>query len=265
MARLDPHSWADTDQPQAETLTWRARVDFATRTLSCQAGLRFTEPTAAGPVDLDTRDLRIRSVTDDRGRSLEFSLSAADPIPGARLRIDLLAGTSELSIAYETSPDASALQWLEPSQTAGGAHPFLYSQCQPIHARSLVPLQDTPRTRLRYSAELRIPAELSALMAARRLGRDVVGSEAVERFDMPQPIAPYLLAFAVGDLGGQDVGPRSRVWSEPAVSRPRPGSSQMSRRCSQAASGCSVPMTGSGMTSSSCLPRFHTAGWKIRG
>lgn len=217
MPRLDPHSFADSDQPQAETLTWRARVDFATRMLGCEATLRFTQLVPAGaPVDLDTRDLRIHSITDDRGRSLEFSLGEADAVLGARLRIEVFAGTSEISIAYETSPDASALQWLEPSQTAGGVHPFLYSQCQPIHARSLVPLQDTPRTRLRYTAELRVPAELSGLMAARRIGREVVGSEAVERFEMPQPISPYLLALAVGDLASQDLGPRSRVWSEPS-------------------------------------------------
>ena len=37
----------------------------------------------------------------------------------------------------------------------------------------------------------------------------------VFRFAMPQPIPPYLLALAVGQLESRDLGPRSRVWAEP--------------------------------------------------
>jgi leukotriene-A4 hydrolase len=217
MPRLDPHSWTDSDQSQADDLTWHARVDFATRTLSCTATLRLHNVGESGPLDLDTRDLAIHRVTDGSGVDLSFALGPSDPIIGTRLRIDLPSATREVVMHYATSPDASALQWLEPAQTAGAAQPFLYSHCQPIHARSLVPLQDTPRTRLRYTAELRVPAQLVALMAARHVGRHVEGSEAVERFEMPQPIAPYLLAFAVGDLASRDLGPRSRVWSEPSL------------------------------------------------
>jgi leukotriene-A4 hydrolase len=41
--------------------------------------------------------------------------------------------------------------------------------------------------------------------------------EAVEHYEMPQPIPPYLLAFAVGRLASRELGPRSRVWAEPEV------------------------------------------------
>jgi hypothetical protein len=34
---------------------------------------------------------------------------------------------------------------------------------------------------------------------------------------MPQPIPPYLLALAVGDLASRDLSPRSRVWAEPGT------------------------------------------------
>src|SRR5215471_7918568 len=195
MPRLDPHSWADSDQPQADRLVWRARVDFADRVLRCEASLLLREPAAEdGPLDLDTRDLVIEQVIDADGRALPFTLSEPDPILGTRLRIQLPRGAQEVAVRYATSPRASALQWLEPVQTVGGTHPFLYSHCQPIHARSLVPLQDTPRTRLRYTAELRVPAQLVGLMAARHVGRETVdGVDAIDRFEMPQPIAPYLL------------------------------------------------------------------------
>jgi aminopeptidase N len=120
-------------------------------------------------------------------------------------------------VAYRTSPDASALQWLSPEQTAGRREPFLFSQCQAIHARSVIPLQDSPRVRVTFEAELTVPAALRALMAAAFEAREVTGEVATERWVMPQAIPPYLLAFAVGDLASRDVGPRSRVWAEPAV------------------------------------------------
>jgi leukotriene-A4 hydrolase len=212
MARLDPHSYCDSAQPTVSSLTWKARVDFTTKTLRAEATLTFPEP-ASGALDLDTRELSIESVTDSAGRAVAFQLHAAEPILGAKLSLQLPAGTRSVTIGYRTAPSASALQWLEPAQTLGGQQPFLFSQCQAIHARSVVPLQDTPRVRLRYTAELTVPAGLTAVMAAASTG----SRDGVFTFEMPQPIPPYLLAFAVGELGSRELGPRTRVWSEPGM------------------------------------------------
>lgn len=218
MPRLDPHSFTDSDQPSTERFDLRARVDFASRTIAATVTLYLRAPSAtAGPFDLDTRDLSITSVTDDAGAALPWDLSPAEPILGSRLRVTLPSGARSLTISYTTSPNASALQWLEPQQTAGGAQSFLFSQCQAIHARSVVPLQDTPRCRITYTAELTVPAPLRGLMAAAHRGRVVQGDVAVETWAMPQPIAPYLFAFAVGELASRDLGPRSTVYAEPSV------------------------------------------------
>jgi leukotriene-A4 hydrolase len=216
MARLDPHSYNDTEQPEIDHFTFRARVDFDARVLNAEVALHLSAP-GQGPLDLDTRDLDIREVTDAAGKPLGHRLHPPAAILGARLTVELPAGTTELRIRYRTSPSATALQWLEPAQTAGGKHPYLFSQCQAIHARSVLPIQDTPRLRMRFSAELTVPAHLRAVMAARPLARSGVGGTAVESFDMPQPIPPYLFALAVGDLTSRELGPRSRVWAEPAV------------------------------------------------
>ena len=223
MARRDPHSYNDDTQVETEHVALALRVDFAAHTLAGTATLAFKAPAAtAGPLDLDTRDLTIEAVTDADGHALPFTLHPAEPILGARLSIELPTGTTAVTIRYRTSPEASALQWLEPAQTLGGARPFLFSQCQAIHARSVVPLQDTPRLRIRYTAELTIPRELTAVMAAAHTGRteitehDGTSALAVDRWEMPQAIPPYLLAFAVGDLASRDLSPRCRVWAEPA-------------------------------------------------
>src|SRR5690606_35254612 len=88
-------------------------------------------------------------------------------------------------------------------------------QCQAIHARSVVPCQDTPSIRQTFTAELDVPSELRAVMAAAPGSVLPAGDRSVYRFEMPQPIPPYLLAFAVGDLASKDISPRSRVWAEP--------------------------------------------------
>ena len=216
MARLDPHSYCDDTQAATESFALTARVDFATKTLTAEVTLTFRAP-AQGHLDLDTRDLTIEHVRDAAGTALAWKLHPAEPYIGQRLAIDLAAETPSVTIRYKTSPEASALQWLDPAQTKGGVRPFVFSQCQAIHARSIVPLQDTPRLRQRFTAELTFPRELTLVMAAADRGRRDDGAHAIHHFEMPQPIPPYLFAFAIGELASRDLSPRCRVWAEPAV------------------------------------------------
>ncbi len=219
MARKDPHSYADGAQGRTRHVAWTATLDFARRTLECTATLKLTG-VAGGPLHLDTRDLEIERVESGAGEALPFTLGEPDKILGTRLEVTVPAGLEALRITYRVGPNASALQWLAPEQTAGGEHPFLFSQCQAIHARSLIPLQDSPAFRITYDARMTVPKALRVLMAARGDGRtehtDGTGL-ATELFTMPQPIPPYLLAFCVGDLASRALGPRSRVWAEPSV------------------------------------------------
>jgi leukotriene A-4 hydrolase/aminopeptidase len=193
-------------------------IDFEARVVRGRVRLELERPTQ-GPLDLDTRDLEIQRVEDSQARPMAWSLGEPDPILGRRLRLQLPEGTDSLEIHYSTSPGASALQWLQPSQTAGGRHPYLFSQCQAIHARSLVPLQDTPRCRLTFQAEIEVAEPLRVVMAAAREGSEPgqMPGRRVYRFRMPQPIPPYLLAVAAGNLEERRLGPRSSVFSEPEM------------------------------------------------
>lgn len=215
MAQLDPHSYADADQPATRHFKLSLKVDFEARRLVGTMRLELDRP-ASGALDLDTRDLEIRQVTDEAGQALQFQLGPTDPIKGQRLTIQTQAAV--LLIHYATSPAATALQWLAPAQTAGKEAPFVYTQCQAIHARSVMPCQDTPRVRATYQAELDIPAPLTAVMAAAHLGAQASGPGRTRyHFEMPQPIPSYLLALAVGDLKKRDLGPRSALWAEPSA------------------------------------------------
>jgi leukotriene-A4 hydrolase len=214
MGRPDPHSHADDTQPCVEQLELRLELDPKARRLSGVATLHLDRP-AEGRLDLDARGLSIERIEDAEGAPLDFELGPDDPVLGPPLRVALHG--DRLSVHYSAAADASALQWLEPAQTDGGRHPYVFTQCQPIHARSLFPCQDSPRVRMRYRATLRVPSPLVAVMAAAAGEVRADGDHLLYDFIMDQPIPPYLFAFAVGELVSRDLGPRSRVWAEPSV------------------------------------------------
>uniref|UniRef100_A0A2P2NFM9 Leucine aminopeptidase n=1 Tax=Rhizophora mucronata TaxID=61149 RepID=A0A2P2NFM9_RHIMU len=245
MAPIDPHSFTDSTHPVTTHISLSLYFDFPSSTIHGAALLSLSGP-HSGPLSLDTRSLTIHNILDPQTLTrLPFSLSPhPDPIKGSHLIVTLnnnsSSSSSSILVLYSTSHSSSALQWLSPPQTFNKSHPFVYTQCQSIHARSVFPCQDTPAARIRYSARLNIPRQLSAVMSARHFHRrePVVGDlneglarggidgdfnlhslwfaegRIVEEFVMEQPIPPYLFAFAVGELGFKDVGPRTRVYSE---------------------------------------------------
>lgn len=217
MAPVDPHSYTDSLQPLTTHVALSLSLDFQSRSISGTATLTLTRP-YKGQLFLDTRDLRVHQALDSEGRSLRFSLDLEDSILGSRLVIDLPVETPWIVVSYSTSPHASALQWLEPSQTAGGNQPYVFTQCQAIHARSVFPCQDTPVARVKYTADVEVPGDTRVVMSAAHLERVSLDSgRAVERFVMNQAIPPYLFALAAGDIVHEEIGPRTRVYAEPSV------------------------------------------------
>ena len=218
MSRIDPHSYVDSSHPRTKHLKWKANVDFAKHVIDAESTLVLAGE-SSGTMDVDTKGLTIHSVVNESDVNVPYELGEEDAILGRRLRLQLPKGTHEVRIRYQTSPEAIALQWLTPEQTEGKGHPFLFSQCQAIHARTMLPVQDTPAVRISYSAEVTVPEPLSAVMSAGPAGTEA-GSKTGTRtflFEMPQPIPPYLMALAVGELESRDLSKRSRVWAEPAT------------------------------------------------
>ncbi|MGD8897643.1 MAG: M1 family metallopeptidase [Acidobacteriota bacterium] len=216
MARTDPHSYYDDAQPRTRHLGLELEVDFEGRCLHGWVMLDLGEP-SSGPLDLDTKGLDIFSVEGEEEAEIPFELADGEPVLGRRLRLDLPPGTRRVTIEYSSSPDAIGLQWLDPAQTEGKRQPFLFSHFQPIHARTCIPVQDSPRARVTYRAAITVPKALTAVMSAGSVGEqpgDRPGTRTF-LFDMPQPIPTYLIALAVGDLDSRDLSPRSRVWAEP--------------------------------------------------
>ena len=215
MPRHDPHSYADLKQGSIERIDFDLRIRMDERDIHGVARYRLDRP-SPGILDLDTHRITIDSVRSEK-TDLPWSLEPEEAILGQRLHIEGLTGAKEFSLAFRCTEEARALQWLNPEQTASGKHPFLYSQCQSINARSLFPCQDSPSVRFTYSARVRAPAPLRVVMAAAPgdEGSDQQGS--FHRFEMPQPIPSYLFALAVGEIVSKEVSHRCRVYAEPAL------------------------------------------------
>lgn len=216
--RTDEHSYARPDQVAISDLALDLALDFDQRTLGGTATytLAWADP-AARELVLDTRDLTITKAEARNGtrrwREVDFNLAPRDERFGSQLTLTLPRQFEQVRITYSTSPEASGLQWLAPTMTAGRQLPFMFSQSQAIHARSWVPLQDTPSVRFTYSATVRTRPDVMVLMSADNDPAAVRDGE--YRFRMPQAIPSYLMAIAAGDLVFKPISARAGVWAEP--------------------------------------------------
>ncbi|WP_028081168.1 M1 family metallopeptidase [Solimonas soli] len=217
--RSDPHSYANTQDFRTRDIALELAVDFGHRALRGSATLSLERVNAkADTLVLDTRDLDIASIEAGHAGRLAkttFELAPRDAILGSALLIKMPKGADQVRVHYATRPQASGLQWLTPAQTAGKRHPFMFSQSESIHARSWIPLQDTPQVRQTYSAHITTPQALRAVMSA---DNDANAAKSGSyRFTMPQRIPSYLIAIAVGDLDFRATGPRTGVYADPSV------------------------------------------------
>ncbi len=224
---VDSHSFGNPDQVQVWQIDLDLSVDFERREIRGVATLDIRRQPGCppdAPLIVDTRGLTIEEVSirklwvnPEPFAPTRHDLGPIDPVLGSKLTIALTPEATQVRIAYRTSPTASALQWMDPTLTAGKVSPFLFTQSQAIHARSWIPLQDSPGVRIIYVGAVRVPKGLTAVMAAESRVKPDEAALGVFRFVMPQPIPPYLIALAVGDLAFQPLGPRTGVWAEPSV------------------------------------------------
>ncbi|MFY2763717.1 M1 family metallopeptidase [Arenimonas sp. MALMAid1274] len=218
--RSDEHSYAEPDKVRIADLALDLSLDFAKRELGGTATLTLAwQDKDHRRLVLDTRDLAIAAVEARNGqrrwRKMEYALAAPDARFGSRLTVTLPRQYEQVRITYRTSPQASGLQWLSPAMTAGGRLPFMFSQSQAIHARSWVPLQDTPSVRFTYSARIRTLKDVMVLMSADNDPQAVRDGD--YSFRMPQAIPSYLMAIAAGELVFKPISARAGVWAEPAT------------------------------------------------
>ncbi len=210
----DVHSFSKPQEAVMKHLSLDLNVDFKSKTLAGTATLHIENIQGVDSIFLDARDLKIDQVSAD-GVETAFSIGEAKPYLGSPLVIAIKPGTKKVAIKYSTSPDAAALQWLEPGQTAGGKHPFLFTQSQAVLARTWIPLQDSPGIKFTYDAKIKVPEGMMALMSAEN--DTAAHPDGIYAFKMPQPVSSYLMALSVGNLAFQSYDSRCGVFAEPEL------------------------------------------------
>jgi leukotriene-A4 hydrolase len=219
----DIHSYARPEIARVTHVALDLAADFAAKTLSGTAALDITAEPGANEIVLDVRNLDIQDVRDAAGAPLQFETGPNDPLLGQPLTIRFPAFAPgerrRIVIRYATRPDAAALQWLTPQQTAGGQKPYMFSQGQAILTRTWVPTQDSPGIRQTWDARIVAPSDLKVVMSAEAVGApEPAGAGlAAARFRMTNPVPPYLIAIGVGEVAFQAIDERTGVWTEPSM------------------------------------------------
>ncbi|CAD6998726.1 unnamed protein product [Ceratitis capitata] len=223
LSKVDPSSFSEPERIATKHSALKWTVDFSNTKLLGSVIHHFNVLEANLPaILLDVRDINVKSasILCSGGSAIPIDYFVSDPVEdiGAKLILELPESTAKgdllVHLDYETSNRASGLQWLTPEQTLGKQHPYVFSQFQPIHARSVLPCQDTPAVKFTYEATVEHPKELTALMSALVVERKETG---VTTFKQEVPIPSSLLAIAVGDLVSRTIGSISKVWSEPLI------------------------------------------------
>ncbi len=212
----DDHSYANLAQINTKHLHLDLEVDFAAQTIYGIARHQM-ENRGADTAIFDIKGLLIQKVTlGNKGAEKETDFTIGpmdkDSIFGQALLVNVDPKTIAVNIYYQTTEQSAALDWLDTTLTSSKTKPFLYTQGQAILTRTWIPIQDSPSNRLTYSADLKVPQDLLALMSAEN--PTALHKNGQYHFEMPKPIPSYLIALAVGDIGFKDLGNNCGVYAE---------------------------------------------------
>ncbi|KAB2580102.1 Leukotriene a-4 hydrolase hydrolase [Lasiodiplodia theobromae] len=220
----DPNTLSNYQNFLTKHTTVNFELDFAKQKLRGNVVLLLKSLTdkEADEVILDTSFLDIKEIKVD-GKSAKWDLAARSEPYGSPLSIKLGEGVEKdkeiaIDISLSTTEQCTALQWLTPEQTSNKKHPYMFSQCQAIHARSVLPCQDTPDVKSTVDFNIRSP--LPVLASGLPTGikdfqpsKDGAPGTLLYTYKQEIPIPAYLIALASGDIASASIGPRSTVWT----------------------------------------------------
>ncbi|KAL1838865.1 hypothetical protein VTJ49DRAFT_2118 [Mycothermus thermophilus] len=224
MARVrDPNTLSNYDAWRTKHTITNFDVDFAAKRLRGSVILELESQTdrASKEIVLDSSYVDVSAIKLNSTPSAWEIKPRAGP-NGSPVHVAVPDGAAKgevvkLEIELATTERCTALQWLTPEQTSNKKAPFLFSQCQAIHARSIFPCQDTPDVKSTYEFNIRSPHVVvaSGVPVPGATGEDVDGKGKLYKFEQKVPIPSYLFALASGDIASARIGRCSHVATGP--------------------------------------------------
>lgn len=105
-----------------------------------------------------------------------------------------------MNFSYELTNDNEAISYMQPEQTSSKKYKFAYSQCEPIYCRCLMPIQDSPGAKLKYTGNLQVEQPYTALLSAILTNEKQEDNLNITEFDSMVDMSPYLISFVVGKI-----------------------------------------------------------------
>ncbi|MCJ1360523.1 MAG: hypothetical protein MMC33_010531 [Icmadophila ericetorum] len=222
----DPNTLSNYHELVTSRITANFTIDFQKKQLTGNVilALKSTRKGTNQKIVLDSSFLDIKNVrASDQGS--KYSLHPRSEPYGSALEIELEKGveagtTVHIDIEVQTTEKCTALQWFDPAQTSNKKHPYMFTQCQAIHARSIIPCQDTPDVKSTFEFNIRSPlpvlaSGLSSGVSGFEPGEDGKQGTLLYSFKQNVPMPSYLFALASGDIATASIGPRSLVATGP--------------------------------------------------
>ena len=195
-------------------------IDFDNKVIHGKIKIYFTALKDGEVIVLDTRALSINSVIDsDTGEELEFIIDNQYELDANGVPLKIYKEYSKgdniaLVITYDTTDGGSAVQFLDKEQTTGKEYPFMFTQCESILCRELLPIQDTPAVKITTSMGLTVKKPLFALDSGIYQSKIDNGDSVTYFYEQKIPIPSYLIALAAGAIEERVISDRSKVYGE---------------------------------------------------
>ncbi|CAD8135933.1 unnamed protein product [Paramecium octaurelia] len=220
--KLDKCSLSNLDQVKTLNTSIQLEIDFIQQILTGRVILKMKAIQSVNKIQLDAKMLSIKVVkVNDQETQFHVKESVVKEL-GDQLEIFTEKQANEefqVEIIYSTLQNVHneqvAQNWLQPPQTFGNKHPFLFTQSEAIYARSLYPCQDSPSIKSTFDIELIVPAPLKAFGSGLLVKETLSQDKNIFQFKQPVAIPSYLFAICAGDLEKKKISERTFVISEP--------------------------------------------------